>query len=64
MTDGNLYSPMDEFQRCVQARDAEAARTVLDDDYALVLAHPALGVVPRERWLEVLADYVVGAIVN
>ena len=32
---------------------------VLDPDYALVRVNPALGVMPRQQWLEVLEDYVV-----
>ena len=40
-------------------RDASLAREVLDDDYVLVLVHPAQATIPRERWLEVLEDYVV-----
>ena len=40
-------------------RDREAAESVLDPDYALVLVQPARAVMPRARWLEVLEDYVV-----
>lgn len=54
-----LETRMDAFQRCVEQRDAAAAAALLDDDYALVLVHPTHAVMPRERWLEVLADYVV-----
>ena len=59
MTDSELQRQMATFQRCIEERDADAARAVLDDDYALVLVHPTLVVIPRERWLEVLRDYVV-----
>jgi ketosteroid isomerase-like protein len=48
-----------EFQRCIEERDAEAAASVLADDYALVLVHPAPATMPRDRWLAVLPDYVV-----
>ena len=47
------------FQRCIEERDRVAAEEVLDDDFALVLVVPARTVMPRERWLEVLDDYVV-----
>jgi ketosteroid isomerase-like protein len=50
---------MDAFDACVLGRDQELAATVLDADYALVLVEPSAAVVPRERWLEMLPDYVV-----
>ena len=50
---------MHRFQRCIEERDRAAAEAILDDDYALVLVQPAKAVMPRSRWLEVLADYVV-----
>jgi len=60
MTD-DLQSAMAEFQRCVEHRDGDGASRILHDDFALVLTHPAQAVMPRERWLEVLPDYVVHA---
>lgn len=59
MDDADLQARMDEFQRCIEQRDAAAADAVLDDDYALVLVHPSPAVMPRDRWLEVLPDYIV-----
>jgi ketosteroid isomerase-like protein len=47
------------FQSCVESRDAVSVLDVLDEDYALVLVQPASAVMPRARWLDVLADYVV-----
>ena len=47
------------FQRCIDQRDAEAAASVLDDDFALILVHPTPVTMPRDRWLAVLPDYVV-----
>lgn len=47
------------FQRCVEDRDQEAAKNLLDDDFALVLVQPAQAVMPRERWIEILPDYIV-----
>ena len=50
---------MDEFQRCLEARDADGVAGVLDEEYALVLVQPTRAVMPRDHWLEVLPDYVV-----
>jgi len=50
---------MAEFERCVVERERATAEEVLDDAFALVLVQPTPAVMPRERWLEVLADYVV-----
>lgn len=55
----DLQAAMARFERCIEERDRATAEAVLDDDYALVLVQPARAVVPRERWLEVLPDYVV-----
>jgi hypothetical protein len=59
MADNELLQRIDEFQRCIQDRDALAADRVLDEGYALVLVHPDRAVMPRERWLDVLPDYLV-----
>src|SRR5688500_15094772 len=55
----DLAAAMAEFQRCVERRDRAGAEVVLDDDFALVLVAPVRTVMPRARWLEVLADYVI-----
>ena len=55
----DLATAMDGFRQCILTRDRALAETVLDDDYALVLVQPARAVMPRSRWLDVLADYVV-----
>jgi len=47
------------FQRCIQDRDVTAADEILDDDYALVLVHPAPAVMPKARWIATLPDYIV-----
>lgn len=57
--EADLQAQIDEFQRCIELRDVDAADAVLDDDYALVLVHPALAVMPRVRWLDLLPDYIV-----
>lgn len=57
--DEGLDRSMATFQRCIETRDRAAAEQVLDADYQLVLVSPARAVMPRERWLEVLPDYVV-----
>ena len=59
MIETDPQTRIDEFQRCIEQRDAESATAVLDDDYALVLVHPAPAVMQRDRWLEVLPDYLV-----
>src|SRR3954453_15020444 len=59
MSDAELQAQIDAFRRCIEQRDRDLANTVLADDYALVVTHPAPALMPRERWLEVLPDYVV-----
>ncbi len=61
MTDPALTTRIAEFERVVLQRDAELATSVLHPDYALVLVVPVPVVIPRERWLEVLPDYLVSA---
>ena len=56
-----LSAAMDDFQRCIENRDRARAEQILDEDYALELVQPALARMPRDRWLEVLHDYVVHA---
>ena len=57
--DVDLRSAMRRFQDCIEQRDRALADAVLDEDFALVLVQPAQVVMPRERWLAVLEDYVV-----
>jgi hypothetical protein len=57
--DDDLIRRIEQFQACIETRDRDLAREVLDQAFALVLAHPMRATMPRERWLEVLADYVV-----
>ena len=59
MTGGGLSVQLANFEKVVIHRDAELAETVLHPEYALVLVQPALVVMPRARWLEVLPDYLV-----
>ena len=61
MPDQELATQISNFERCVLQRDVELALTVLHVDYALVLVQPALAVMARSRWLEVLPDYVIEA---
>ena len=49
------------IEHVVLRRDAELALGVLHPDYALVLILPVPVVMPRDRWLDVLPDYVVEA---
>ena len=57
--DDDLTGQMDAFTRCVIERDDTLAESVLDDDFALELVHPARAVVTRDSWLAMLPDYVV-----
>ena len=59
MTDDALQTQIEDFDRCVVERDIELAEGVLAPDFALVLVQPALTVMSRARWLQVLPDYVV-----
>lgn len=61
MTD-DLPAAMQQFHDCIETRDRAMAEAVLDPDYALVLVQPAKAVMPRDRWLEVLDDYVVHSV--
>lgn len=54
-----LPHAIEEFQRCINDRDAASATNILDPGFALVLVTPNRAVMPRSRWLEVLEDYVV-----
>ena len=54
-----LHERSEVFDRAVKERDRRLAEDVLHPAYALVLVHPAPTRMPRARWLEVLADYVV-----
>ena len=59
--DPALTTQIANFDRVVLQRDAELALAVLHPDYALVLVLPFPAVMPRDRWLEVLPDYLVEA---
>jgi hypothetical protein len=50
-----------DFERAVRERNRTLADEVLHPGYELVLVHPAPARMPRERWLEILDDYVVHA---
>lgn len=58
MTSPDLAA-MRTFDDAVQQRERTLAERVLDQDYALILVHPAPAAMPRARWLEVLEHYVV-----
>jgi hypothetical protein len=49
----------DAWDRAIETRDGEAAGAILADDYALVVTHPKVAVMPREEWLRLLPEYVV-----
>lgn len=55
----NLQEQSAAFQLCIEDRDVTAAEDILDDDYALVLVHPAPVVIPKAQWIATLPDYIV-----
>ena len=59
MQKDDLVDRCERFQRCIEARDAAAAEQLLDSEFALVLVHPEATIMPRQRWLEVLREYLV-----
>ncbi|RZS91563.1 uncharacterized protein DUF4440 [Motilibacter rhizosphaerae] len=59
MTPPELAAARADFQRCIETRDQELAGRVLHDAYALVVVAPQPAVMPRERWISLLPDYVV-----
>ena len=59
MTPTNVHQRAAAFQRCIEDRDVTTAEDILDDDYSLVLVHPASAVIPKARWIAMLPDYIV-----
>jgi hypothetical protein len=59
--ESELRARIEQFQACIETRDPTLAAELLDVDFALVLVQPTPAVMPRTRWLEVLADYVIHA---
>jgi hypothetical protein len=59
MTTDDLAAAMQSFDDAIQQRDRLTAEGVLDEDFALILVHPAPAEMPRARWLDVLQDYHV-----
>ena len=54
-----LLAREDEWAAALQARDRDASAAILHADYALELVQPAPAIMRRDRWLELLPDYVV-----
>lgn len=48
-----------QWVAAIRDRDVAAAAGIVADDFALVLVHPAVAVVDRDRWLAMLPEYVV-----
>ena len=61
MTDPALMAQVANFERVVRERDVDLASDVLHLDYELVLVHPVPARMRRDRWLELLPDYVIAA---
>ena len=59
MTDTELDTACAEFDRAVTQRDHDVAERILHPEFALVLVHPTPAVMPRQRWLDTLDDYIV-----
>jgi ketosteroid isomerase-like protein len=57
----DVIARADAWQQAIESRDAAAATQILHDDYALVLVQPVRAVMPRQRWLATLDDYIVHA---
>jgi ketosteroid isomerase-like protein len=57
--EAELIERSEGWQRAIEQRDVTAAGDYLADDYALVIVQPARAVMPRERWLALLPDYIV-----
>ena len=59
MDDQELLDAIDYFDKAARSSDREFATPILDADYKLVLVHPEPAEVSRERWIEMLPDYIV-----
>lgn len=55
----DVLSHAARWQTLVEARDVEAIRQLMHEDYALVLVVPSEVTVPLDEWLRLLPDYVV-----
>ena len=54
-----LIDQIAAFDRLVLGPDRDLIERILHPEFALVLVVPEPAVVPRERWLEMLPDYLV-----
>ena len=54
-----LVQRLGDWDRAIVERDVAAASELLHDDYALVIVQPVRTIMPRDRWLDLLPDYVV-----
>ena len=59
MSNDELLRRNDDWERAIMDRDAAAAKSVLADDYALVLVQPVPVVMGIDEWIALLPDYVV-----
>jgi ketosteroid isomerase-like protein len=55
----DLLRRNEEWEQATWDRDPDAARSVLADDYALVLVHPSPATVSVDEWIAMLPDYVL-----
>jgi ketosteroid isomerase-like protein len=59
MSDKDLLDRIADFERAILDRDQDLAELCLHPAFALVLVHPSPVTMPRDRWMEMLPDYVV-----
>lgn len=59
MSSEALLRRNEQWERAIRERDAQAARAVLAEDFALVLVQPSPAVVSVDQWLAMLPEYVV-----
>lgn len=60
-SEDELMEQWGRWQKAIEDRDVEAARSCLADDYALQLVQPVRAAIGRAQWLAALPDYVVSS---
>jgi len=54
-----MLDAMKKFDRACRESDTSLAAEAVHDDFALVLVQPTPAVVPRDRWMEMLPEYLI-----
>ena len=60
-SEDELMEQWGRWQKAIEDRDVEAARSCLADDYALQLVQPVRAAIGRAQWLAARPDYVVSS---